>query len=56
MGKSFSICFKKDIVIPLAFVSDKIIRCFTTQSVILNAYIKLHFEYCCVFWGEEPVN
>ena len=27
---------KKDIVIPLAFVSDKIIPFFTTQSVILQ--------------------
>ena len=36
MDKSFSTRFKKDIVIPLAFVSDKIIPFFTTQSVILQ--------------------
>ena len=31
---SLSICFKKDITIPLAFVPDKTILFFTTQSVI----------------------
>ena len=40
MDKSFSTHFKKDIGIPLAFVSDKIIPFFTTQSVFYNAYIK----------------
>ena len=30
------LCHKKDIFIPLAFVSDKIIPFFATQSVILQ--------------------
>ena len=35
-GKTFLTCFKEDIVIPLTFVSDKIIFFFTIQSVILQ--------------------
>ena len=53
MDKSFSTCFKnKDIVIPLAFVSDETIPFFTTQSVILQFlyYASLSILFC-EFWG-----
>ena len=52
MGISFSTCFKKDIIIPLTFVSDKIIP-FQQRVLFYNAYIKPHFEYCCVIWGNS---
>ena len=45
---SFSTCFKKDIGMHLAFVSDEIIPIFTTQLLFYHAYIKPRFEYCCV--------
>ena len=34
--RSFSTCFQKEIAIPLALVSDKILPFFTSQGVILQ--------------------
>ena len=70
MDKSFSTRFKKDIVISLAFVSDKIIHFFTTQSVILQLILSPTLNIVVLFGGihliliyiklksyrEEPVN
>ena len=54
-GQIISNRFKKDIVIPLAFVSDKIIHFLTTQSVILQCILRIkpHFENWCVVWGNS---